>query len=107
MNGSNFAAQERAAHDRGTDPRDDTILVGIDTDGCHHILKTEGATDTLLVVEGIDNVWRETDVVWRQDNVDADAWMDHIAERREWADRRLGGFDEVYANELAALREAT
>jgi hypothetical protein len=81
------------------DPRDDTLLVGIDTDSCHHVLKTEQATDTLLVVEG-------TDVVWRQDNVDADKWADHIAERRQWDSRRLGAFDEVYTDELVSLREA-
>jgi len=81
------------------DPRDDTLLVGIDTEGCHHILKTEQATDMLLVVEG-------TDVVWREDSVDADRWADHIAEKRGWTDRRLGTFDGVYADELAALQEA-
>ena len=82
------------------DPRDDTLLVGVDADGCHHVLKTEQRTDTLLVVEGADVVWRENDV-------DADEWVDHIAGRREWADRRLGALDDVYADELATLREGS
>ena len=100
MNKSHTAAQERAARDGCTDydPRDRTLLVGIDSDECHHLLKTEGDDDYLLVVE-------DGTVVWRRESVDADFWMEHIADVRGWDDRRLGSFDQVFADELAELRE--
>lgn len=99
MQSNTTAAQERAAHGR-TDPRDDTLLLGIDAEGCHHLLKTERAADRVLVVD-------DGAVVWVVEDADVEAWVEHITAARGWTpgERRYGSLADCYDTEIATLRE--
>ena len=75
---------EKGTDTTGTDPRDRNILLGIDSEGVHHIYQTR--SERIVVVNP------EFGMTYIQDlgAKTVDDWVDHVTAKRGWDDKRYG-----------------